>query len=206
MGLFADLLAVSENAPLATPATLATLATPATAATPFRVAESQKSQATSIHATTVSRRVAEVASGPVSAIEALEHFAKSQGIDWTAARSQMIEGDAEAGAAQLAADMGDGIEHAGVACWLRLLAERAPPTYDAWPTGYREGGTGLDTYGRSLPLARASVTCGSCQHFQPNRDNPEAGIGACKLGEPDMGGWPYFPGCVRCCPAFEVQP
>lgn len=55
----------------------------------------------------------------------LENIAGEHGIDWTAARSQMIEGDAEAGAAQLAADRGDGAEHASVACWLRLLADRA---------------------------------------------------------------------------------
>lgn len=62
-------------------------------------------------------------------------------------------------------------------------------------------GTGTDTRGNPLaPLVR----CGGCANFQPNRDNPEAGIGTCQLGEPDAGGWPYFPGCVRCCDSFEA--
>jgi len=112
----------------------------------------------------------------------LEGFAAGHGIDWTAARSQMIEGDAEAGAAQLAADAGDGIEAAGVACWLRLLADRAPPTYTPWPTGCRNGATGLDTYGRSLPVTCQTVTCGSCQHFEPDPINPPAGAGTCRAG------------------------
>mgnify|MGYP000715206377 CR=1 FL=1 len=116
------------------------------------------------------------------AADVLERFAAAHGIDWTAARSQMIEGDAEAGAAQLAADTGDGIEHAGVACWLHLLAERAPPACTPWPTGYREGATGLDTYGRPLPVDCQTVTCGSCQHFEPDPINPPAGAGTCRAG------------------------
>lgn len=112
----------------------------------------------------------------------LEALAVANGIDWTAARSQLIAGDAQAGAAQLAADTGDGIEAAGVACWLRLLAERATPTYTPWPTGYREGGTGLDAYGRPLPPARPAVTCGSCGHFEPDPINPPAGAGTCRAG------------------------
>jgi hypothetical protein len=79
----------------------------------------------------------------------------AKGIDWTAARSQMIVGDTEAGAAQLAADTGDGIEQAGVACWLRLLAERAAPSYSPGPTGNSIGGTGLDAYGEPLPPERS---------------------------------------------------
>ena len=110
----------------------------------------------------------------------LEALAVAKGIDWTAARSQLIAGDAQAGAAQLAADTGDGIEAAGVACWLRLLAERATPTYTPWPSGYREGGTGLDAYGRPLPPTRPAVTCGSCQHFQRDPINPPAGAGTCR--------------------------
>lgn len=136
----------------------------------------------------------------------LEQFAKSQGIDWPAARSQMVEGDSQAGAAQLAADTGDGIEHAGVACWLRLLAERPTPAYETWPTGRGTHGTRFGAHGRPLPPARASVTCGSCANFQPNRDNPEAGIGACALGGPDAGGWPYFPDARRYCAShLEVK-
>lgn len=114
--------------------------------------------------------------------QTLERFATSQGIDWPVAHSLMIPGDAEAGAAQFAAVVGDGIAHAGVACWLRLLAERATPAYGAWPTGYREGGTGLDAYGRPLPPARAAVTCGSCEHFQSDEINPTAGAGVCGAG------------------------
>ncbi len=63
----------------------------------------------------------------VRAEAALEQIAAAYAIDWRAARSQMIDGDAEAGAAQLAADEGDGIELAGVVMWLRLLAGRALP-------------------------------------------------------------------------------
>lgn len=58
------------------------------------------------------------------------------------------------------------------------------------------GGTGCDSRGRPLmPLVR----CGDCQNFQPNRDNPAVGCGTCALGEPDLGGWPHFPGARRCC-------
>lgn len=71
------------------------------------------------------------------------------------------------------------------------------------PPGYREGGTGLDSYGRPLPPL---VRCGDCAHFEPNKANPLAGCGSCQLGEPDEGQrWAHFPGAVRCCPAFEVQ-
>jgi hypothetical protein len=62
-------------------------------------------------------------------------------------------------------------------------------------------GTGRDTYGKPLqPL----VTCGECSHFTRNRDNPTVGCGACKLGEPDLGGWPYFPGARRCCESYNA--
>lgn len=62
----------------------------------------------------------------------LEQIAGAYAINWPAARSQMIDGDAEAGAAQLAADEGDGIELAGVVLWLRLLAGRASPGVVSW--------------------------------------------------------------------------
>lgn len=55
----------------------------------------------------------------------LQVVAEAKGIDWLAARSEMIPGDAEAGAAQLAADIGDGVELASVHCWLQLLEARA---------------------------------------------------------------------------------
>lgn len=55
----------------------------------------------------------------------LERHARDIGIDWRAARSEMIDGDAEAGARQLTADSGDGVEVASVNCWLRLLEARA---------------------------------------------------------------------------------
>lgn len=61
--------------------------------------------------------------------------------------------------------------------------------------------TGRDSYGRPLaPL----VTCGECIHFTRNRDNPVIGIGTCALGEPDVGGWPYFPGARRCCESYSA--
>lgn len=58
------------------------------------------------------------------------------------------------------------------------------------------GSCACDTDGEPLkPL----VTCGDCIHFTPNQMNPMAGVGVCVLGEPDMGGWPYYPGACRCC-------
>lgn len=168
MGLFADLLAASDMAPAANPANAAI---PAQAANPSKVASPPEI-----------RRFAEFARGADSATELLERFATSHGIDWTAARSQMIPGDAEAGAEQLAADTGDGIERAGVACWMRLLAERATPAPESWPTGYRASGTGLDAYGQPLPPACPIVTCESCQHFQHDPINPPAGVGTCREG------------------------
>lgn len=202
MGLFADLLAVSRNAP---PATLATrrLSRPDP---PVKVAESQKSRAPGFHAATESRRVAEVARGRFPAND-LERFAKAQGIDWPAARSQMIEGDAEAGGAQLAADTGDGVEQAGVACWLRLLARRAPPVHEAWPKRYRTSGRGLDAYGRPLPPARPAVTCGSCQYFQHDPINPPAGIGTCREGVGHLSaGSSLHPMAERLCDHHQSPP
>lgn len=168
MGLFADLLAASDMAPAANPANAAM---PAQAANPTKVASAP-----------AIRRFAGFARGADSAIELLERFATSRGIDWTAARSQMIPGDAEAGAEQLAADTGDGIERAGVACWLRLLVERATPDCVPWPAGYRTRGTRLDAYRQPLPPACPVVTCGSCQHFQHDPINPAAGVGTCREG------------------------
>lgn len=186
MGLLAELLALSESPPLATPATNATLAS----RTANSVAESQVSQRITNPPAIESRRVAGVAAvaavaavadDQVPAAQVLERFATANGIDWTAARSQMIDGDAEPGAAQLALDLGDGIEHAYVANWLRLLASRAPPAYLAWPSGYRTGGTGLETHGKPLPAARVAVSCEDCRHFLPDESNPTAGAGVCRV-------------------------
>lgn len=132
----------------------------------------------------------------------LESFAIAEGIDWTAARSQMIDGDAEAGAAQLAADSGDGRETAGVALWLRLLAAGAATGAGrlalAQDVGYSQAG--ISTSRQTLPPL---VCCGSCRHFTSNRDDPEAGCGSCALGEPDAGQrWAHHPGAVRCCASF----
>ncbi len=55
----------------------------------------------------------------------LERHARDIGIDWRAARSEMIDGDAETGARQLTADLGDAVEVPSVNCWLRLLEARA---------------------------------------------------------------------------------
>lgn len=59
-----------------------------------------------------------------SAERLLEAFALARGIDFTAARAQMVDGDAEAAMRQLDADTGDGLEHAGVVAWLCILAAR----------------------------------------------------------------------------------
>lgn len=59
------------------------------------------------------------------ALQTLERYATERGIDWQAARSQMIDGDAEAAVRQWQADSGDGVEHAGVLAWLFILAARA---------------------------------------------------------------------------------
>lgn len=68
---------------------------------------------------------APAAIGRALAESTLEQFAAARGLDWMVARSQMIDGDVEVGAEQLAADSGDGKEQASVACWLWLLIERA---------------------------------------------------------------------------------
>ncbi len=57
-----------------------------------------------------------------------------------------------------------------------------------------------DTYGGKLV---ALVRCGDCSKFIRNHNNPQAGIGTCKDGEPDRGRWPYFPLAMRVCDAFE---
>lgn len=80
--------------------------------------------------------------------------------------------------------------------------EVSVPANEAPSVGY---GTGLDSFGYPL---RPLVQCGDCQHYIRNAMTPEAGIGACQLGEPDSGGWPYHPGARRCCEqytAIEVQ-
>jgi hypothetical protein len=145
--------------------------------------------------------------GKARAANVLERFAKANGIDWTAARSQMILGDAEAGAAQLAADTGDGVECAGVACWLHLLAERETPAHEPWPTGYRTRGTGLDAYGQPLTSACQVVTCGSCQHFQHDPINPPAGVGACREGVGHLSvGSSLHPMAARLCDHHKSLP
>lgn len=55
----------------------------------------------------------------------LQSFAEARGISWHLAQSEMIPGDAIAGALQLAADNGDGSELACVALWLLILETRA---------------------------------------------------------------------------------
>lgn len=84
-----------------------------------------------------------------------------------------------------------------VAHKVELLAYLRQPANDPPATTY---GTGCDSRGRPLqPL----VTCGACTNFRPNSDNPEVGCGTCALGEPDLGGWPYFPGARRCCASYQ---
>ncbi len=124
------------------------------------------------------------------AIEVLEHFATVNGIDWHAAHSQMIDGDAQAGAAQLDADTGDGIELAGVACWLRLLADRAPKP----PSPAR------------LPKPMPQrVSCEACQHFEPDPINPPAGAGLCRVNAgADSIGPALHPMALRWCSRFAA--
>jgi hypothetical protein len=55
----------------------------------------------------------------------LHSFAEARGISWHLAQSEMIPGDAIAGALQLAADNGDGSELACVGLWLLILETRA---------------------------------------------------------------------------------
>lgn len=97
----------------------------------------------------------------------------------------------EAPTGVLLTELIDSVRHHKGALLAALQARRAsPPTY----------GTGRDTYGRPLaPL----VQCGDCQHYIRNAMNPEAGIGRCQLGEPDLGGWPYHPGARRCCESYN---
>lgn len=119
-----------------------------------------------------------------SAEAALERFALAEGLAWLAAHSQMVAGDVEAGAAQLAADSGDGIEAAGVACWLRLLASRAPRTRPATPK----------------TAACERETCESCERFEPDPINPPAGVGICLAGVGQLSRGPSLhPMALRAC-------
>lgn len=174
--LFAALCAEIETLTPATVATLATQPAPRTG----KVAESQESQPRHFAQITESRRVASVAGVPASTTETvLAQLAHEQGIDWSSARSQMIEGDAEAGAAQLAADTGDGREIAGVALWLRLLAERAGP--------FRLELSMPATNYRGTAQQPDRVTCGACRHFTVDTINPAAGAGLCSVDTNEPG-------------------
>lgn len=62
--------------------------------------------------------------GKRDAVAILSRLAEANGIDWHAARSQMIDGDTEAAMVQLEHDTEDGVELRCVVLWLRLLAER----------------------------------------------------------------------------------
>lgn len=122
------------------------------------------------------------------ATDVLERFATANGIDWQAAHSQMIDGDAQAGAAQLDADTGDGIELAGVAYWLRLLADRARRS---------------PAPARVLEPLPQQVTCEACQHFEPDRINPPAGAGLCRVNAgADSIGPALHPMALRWCSQF----
>lgn len=113
--------------------------------------------------------------------KALARVAAEHGINWEAARSQMIDGDAKAGMQQLHSDNGDGVEARGVATWLAILADRA----NAW---------------RTRP-----VTCGACLHFEQDPINRYAGAGGCRAGAGLEGVGPALnPMAPRRCPRFEA--
>lgn len=80
-------------------------------------------------------------------------------------------------------------------------AQQTPVFDDPFFAQFSDGnGTQHDNRGRALP---ALVRCGDCSKFICNQDNPQAGVGRCKDGEPDRGRLPYFPASVRACKAFE---
>lgn len=168
-----------------------------------RFADSQDSQPRESVVLLPIRRFAGFAGGGRAAAEAtLARIAEQHRINWRGARSQMIDGDAEAGAEQLAADEGDGVELASVIMWLRLLAGRAPPAEDPPHNG---PGPGLDSYGRPLPKAREQVTCETCAHFIPDAINPEAGVGQCRAGVGEMSvGVSLHPMALRLCSGHQA--
>jgi hypothetical protein len=71
--------------------------------------------------TSVTQQNAGVTDSP-AATERLGAIAETFGIDWAAAQTQLLPGDAEAAVQQLDADAGDGAEVACVRLWLELLA------------------------------------------------------------------------------------
>jgi hypothetical protein len=167
-------------------------------------ASSQDSQIQrSIPSSSIRRFARFAARAGATAEQKLEALAKEFAIDWRAASSQMIDGDAEAGVAQLAADEGDGIEVAGVVMWLQLLAGRAPP--GVAPRRNNGPGPGLDNYGRPLPASRRLVCCETCVHFVPDTVNPEAGVGQCLAGVgAESEGVSLHPMALRFCDGHEV--
>jgi hypothetical protein len=54
---------------------------------------------------------------------------------------------------------------------------------------------------RALPIPRPPVTCGTCEHFEPDRVNPPAGLGRCGVGL-DKGPLPY-PFAQRTCASWR---
>jgi len=103
----------------------------------------------------------------------------------------MIDGDAQAGADRLAADTGDGIELAGVACWLRLLADRAPKS---------------PSFARLPGPMQQLVSCEACRHFQPDAINPSAGAGLCRVNAgADSIGPSLHPMALRWCERFQTM-
>lgn len=82
-----------------------------------------------------------------------------------------------------------------------ITAQQSTHLADPFVAQFSDGiGTKRDNRGRALvPLVR----CGDCTKFTRDPNNPQAGIGTCKDGEPDHSGRAYFPLVERVCGTFS---
>lgn len=184
--LLQRLLADSRTCPAATPATFATRSIDA----PRSVAESQESQGGDAANTPQRQRahlLALAADEGLSAVlvHGLDHadVAACDGLTDDALRAYLraLDARSQMDAGMVPRGWGEPVARTCEGCGPVLLWPTCPPRVKACPWCFRRKA------GKAIP--RPLVTCGTCQHFQPDTVNPGAGIGDCQLG-PARAYWP----------------
>lgn len=183
-GLLARLLADSQLAPAATPATIATLPAPDRG----KVAESQESQGVAAAITQEQRAhllaLAESELVPAGLVHGLADadVTACAGLPDAVLRAYLraLEAGQRMDAGQVPPEWGEPVARTCDGCGPVLLWQGCPPVVKACPWCFRRKA------GKAIP--RPLVACGDCRHFTPDTVNPPAGMGGCGLGHPSR--WP----------------
>lgn len=186
--LLERLLADSESAPAATPATLATLP-----GSPSRnVAESQESQGGGVGKTQEQRMhlltLAADEGLPAELVHGLDDAGMTacDGLADATLRASLraIERGRRMDAGQVPPEWGEPVMRTCEGCGPVLLWPECPAVVKVCPWCFRRRA------GKAIP--RPLVTCGDCQHYRPDTVNPGAGMGRCALGA-GCAYWPMKP-------------